>query len=46
MSEPSAPLVDDAYLDKVTEAVVRIGLVLLLLFWCFSIIRPFITPVV
>ena len=46
MSEASAPLVDDSYLDKVTEAVVRIGLVLLLLFWCFSIIRPFMTPVV
>jgi predicted PurR-regulated permease PerM len=46
MADNSAPSVDDSYLDKVTEAVVRVGLVLLLLVWCFNIIRPFITPVV
>jgi predicted PurR-regulated permease PerM len=46
MSEASAPPVDDSYLNKVLESVVRVGLVLLLLYWCFSILRPFITPVV
>ena len=46
MPEVSAPPVDDSYLEKVTEAVVRVGIVMLLLVWCFNIIRPFITPVV
>jgi predicted PurR-regulated permease PerM len=46
MSEASAQPVDDSYLNKVIEAVIRVGLVLLLLFWCFAILRPFIMPVV
>lgn len=46
MSETSAPPIDDSYLAKVTETIVRVGLVLLLFFWCFNILRPFITPVV
>jgi predicted PurR-regulated permease PerM len=46
MPEASAPPLDDSYLKKVIEAVVRVGLVLLLFLWCFNIIRPFITPVV
>jgi predicted PurR-regulated permease PerM len=46
MSEASVPPVDDSYLNKVLESVVRVGLVLLLLYWCFSIVAPFITPVV
>ncbi|HVN39698.1 MAG TPA: AI-2E family transporter [Myxococcota bacterium] len=28
------------------EATIRIGLVLLLLVWCFQIVRPFLTPIV
>ncbi|HEX5066882.1 MAG TPA: AI-2E family transporter [Myxococcota bacterium] len=27
------------------ETTVRVGLVLLLLFWCFQIVRPFLTPI-
>jgi predicted PurR-regulated permease PerM len=46
MSESASPQVDDSYLSKVIEAAVRVGLVLLLLAWCFAIIRPFVTPVV
>jgi predicted PurR-regulated permease PerM len=46
MSEASASPLDDSYLNKVMEAVVRVGLVLLLTFWCFSILRPFIIPVI
>jgi predicted PurR-regulated permease PerM len=46
MSTANAASADESYLEKVTESVVRVGLVLLLLFWCFNIIRPFITPVV
>ena len=46
MSEATPPPVNDSYLNRVVEAVIRVGLVLLLFLWCFSIIRPFITPVV
>jgi predicted PurR-regulated permease PerM len=46
MAETAPPQLDDSYLSKVIEAAVRVGLVLLLITWCFSIIRPFITPVV
>jgi len=46
MSEPAPPRLDDSYLAKVIEAAVRLGLVLVLLTWCFTIIRPFIIPVV
>jgi predicted PurR-regulated permease PerM len=46
MPEASAPPPDDSYLNKVIEAAVRVGLVLILLLWCFTIVRPFITPVV
>lgn len=46
MGEFTPPQADDSYLSKVIEAAVRVGLVLLLLAWCFAIIRPFITPVV
>jgi predicted PurR-regulated permease PerM len=46
MSETVPPQTDDSYLSKVIEASIRVGLVLLLLIWCVTIIRPFITPVV
>ena len=46
MTESAPPQPDDSYLSKVIEAAVRVGLVLLLLAWCFHIIRPFVTPVV
>jgi predicted PurR-regulated permease PerM len=46
MAETAPPQMDDSYLSKVIEAAVRVGLVLLLIAWCFGIIRPFITPVV
>jgi len=46
MSEATPPQGDDSYISKVIEAVIRVGLILGLIAWCFSIIRPFITPVV
>jgi predicted PurR-regulated permease PerM len=36
---------DRAFLVRATEASIRIGLVALLVFWCFSVVRPFIQPV-
>ena len=34
------------FLNKATEATIRIALVALLVVWCFQIVRPFILPVV
>jgi predicted PurR-regulated permease PerM len=36
---------DKAFLKRALEATIRIGLVVLLLAWCFEIIRPFVIPV-
>jgi len=36
---------DERFLNRAVEATIRIGLVLALLFWCFTIIQPFIGPV-
>lgn len=46
MPESTAASQDETHLQRVTESVVRVGLLLLLLAWCFGIVRPFITPVV
>lgn len=35
----------DAFARKALEAAIRIGLVALLLAWCWEIVRPFVTPV-
>lgn len=37
---------NDNYTKNAIEAVIRIGLLLLLLVWCFNIVQPFIVPVV
>ncbi len=36
---------DKAFLNRALEATIRIGLVALLLAWCFQIVRPFVIPV-
>ena len=36
---------DRAFLVRATEASIRIGLVALLVLWCFNVVRPFIQPV-
>jgi predicted PurR-regulated permease PerM len=40
------PLSDQIFVRKAVEAAIRIGLVALLVAWCFQIVRPFIVPVV
>jgi predicted PurR-regulated permease PerM len=35
----------DAFARKALEAAIRIGLVALLVAWCWDIVRPFVTPV-
>jgi predicted PurR-regulated permease PerM len=37
---------DKAFLRKALEATIRIGLVVLLVLWCFEIVKPFIVPVI
>ncbi len=37
---------NSAFIERALEAAIRIGLVFLLIAWCFTIIRPFITPII
>jgi predicted PurR-regulated permease PerM len=37
---------DQDFLSRVLEATIRIGIVALLAFWCFQIVRPFLIPVI
>jgi len=46
MSAPSETTPRSRLFHDVLETTIRIGLVLVLLVWCFQIVRPFITPVV
>lgn len=45
MSETAENADDRQFHARVMDAAVRIGLLALLVFWCFSIVRPFIMPV-
>ncbi|MCP4040665.1 MAG: AI-2E family transporter [Gammaproteobacteria bacterium] len=46
MNEPLQPSDNKLFLQRVLEATIRIGIVLLLAAWCFQIVQPFIIPVV
>jgi predicted PurR-regulated permease PerM len=46
MTASSQTTSQQAFVSRALEAAVRIGLVFLLLAWCFEIVRPFITPIV
>lgn len=37
---------DSAYLARVLEAAIRIGLLIVFVGWCFLIVRPFVVPVI
>ena len=37
---------DRAFLRRAIETSIRIGLIALLVLWCFQIVRPFIQPIV
>lgn len=45
MTEAPVPQSRDFFRD-VLETAVRLGVIGVLLFWCFNIVRPFIAPVV
>ena len=46
MTEDRQTSGDKAFLRKALEATIRIGLVVLLVLWCFEIVKPFIVPVI
>ena len=46
MPQPSGEGGDFAIARTSVEVVVRVGLLLLLAFWCFSIAQPFLVPIV
>ena len=45
MNESSTAYDDKGFQARALEAAVRIGLVVLLVWWCFKIIKPFMLPV-
>ena len=46
MTNNGSPLEDKLFLNRALEATIRIGLVALLIAWCFVIARPFIVPII
>ncbi len=46
MTKNSPSMPKDDFTRNAMEAVIRIGLVVLLALWCFNIVRPFVTPIV
>ena len=46
MNEKQGNIMDEQIEKNVINLTVKLGVLLLLFFWCFSIIQPFITPVV
>jgi predicted PurR-regulated permease PerM len=46
MNTPVSAVKDSLFLNRTVEAAIRLGLIAILLLYCFQIIRPFIIPVV
>ncbi len=46
MATIQLPPDESAFVERALQAAIRIGLVLLLVAWCFTIVRPFVVPVV
>ena len=46
MMNSDQPSANSAFVERALEAAIRIGLVFLLISWCFTIVRPFIIPIV
>jgi predicted PurR-regulated permease PerM len=43
---PGLPEDESVFVSKMLEAAIRIGLLAILVAWCFEIVRPFIIPIV
>ena len=46
MNTSVTPIRDRAFLNRTVEATIRIGLIAVLVLYCFQIVRPFLIPVV
>ena len=46
MTEDKQIAKEKAFLRRALEATIRIGLVVLLVLWCFEIVKPFVVPVI
>lgn len=46
MTEDKQTSQEKAFLRRALEASIRIGLVVLLVLWCFEIVKPFVIPVI
>ena len=45
MTTPRQSPQDKAFINRMLDATIRIGMVLLLAYWCLKIISPFISPI-
>ncbi len=45
MTTPQQSPQDKAFMNRMLDATIRIGMVLLLAYWCLKIISPFISPI-
>ncbi len=46
MKQPDKMTKEKSYMELATDIAIRIGVLALLIAWCFQILRPFITPVI
>lgn len=46
MNNTNLPERNGQFVTNSLEAAIRIGLVAILVFWCFDIVKPFITPII
>jgi predicted PurR-regulated permease PerM len=46
MANHHSPSEDDVLLGRALQVTIRVGIFLLLVAWCFTIVRPFLVPVV
>jgi predicted PurR-regulated permease PerM len=46
LSKSQLPADDNVFVARALKVTIRVGVVLLLVVWCFSIVRPFLVPVV
>ena len=46
MNQPDKLTQEKSYMELAIDIAIRIGVLALLIAWCFQILRPFITPVI
>ena len=46
MANQDSPIEDNALVGRALQVTIRVGIFLLLVAWCFTIVRPFLVPVV